>query len=121
MRGSLFTCGHHGAVDNRLDNIFFEVPALGKILLYLVVVVLLAPSFRLRSTGCSIRRWIFPSRYLSRVTQVTAFVLLAPLLSGLGFAASGSLVSSQTLTQRGTCSQVWRLPSSPGPCSPVFT
>ena len=67
----------------------FGVPALGKILLYLVVVVclgaVLAPPIY----------WMlhevvdFPFyRYLSRVTQVTAFVLLVPLLWWLGIRSS---------------------------------
>ena len=67
------------------QHFLLEVPALGKIFLYLVVVVflraLLAPPFY----------WMlhetldFPFyRYFSRVTQVVAFVLLAPLLLWLG-------------------------------------
>ncbi len=68
-----------------LQHFLFEVPALGKILLYLVVVVLagavLAPPiyWMLHETVD------FPFyRYLSRVTQVTAFILLGPLLFWLG-------------------------------------
>jgi membrane protease YdiL (CAAX protease family) len=63
----------------------FGVPALGKILLYLVVVVLVGailspPIYWLLHSTVD-----FPFyRYLSRVTQVTAFVLLAPLLFWLG-------------------------------------
>jgi membrane protease YdiL (CAAX protease family) len=62
-----------------------EVPALGKILLYLVVVVLLG------AVSAPPIYWILHEtvdypfyRYLSRVTQVTAFVLLGPLLFWLG-------------------------------------
>ena len=61
------------------------MPALGKILLYLVVVVLLGailspPIYWMLHPAVD-----FPFyRYLSRVTQVTAFILLAPLLFWLG-------------------------------------
>ena len=67
------------------QHFLFEVPALGKILLYLVVVVLLGailspPIYWMLHPAVD-----FPFyRYLSRVTQVTAFVLLAPLLFWLG-------------------------------------
>jgi ComF family protein len=61
------------------------VPALGKILLYLVVVVLLG------AVSAPPIYWILHEtvdypfyRYLSRVTQITAFVLLGPLLFWLG-------------------------------------
>jgi membrane protease YdiL (CAAX protease family) len=86
MSGSGFTRDDHGAVDITGSTTFsLGVPALGKILLYLVVVVflgaILAPPIY----------WIlhdtvkFPFyRYLSRVTQVTAFVFLGPLLFWLG-------------------------------------
>ena len=67
------------------QHFLFEVPALGKILLYLLVVVplgaLLAPPIY----------WMlheavdFPFyRYLSRVTQVMVVILLGPLLFWLG-------------------------------------
>jgi uncharacterized protein len=67
------------------QHFLFGVPALGKILLYLVVVVLLGailspPIYWMLHSTVD-----FPFyRYLSRVTQVTAFVLLAPLLFWLG-------------------------------------
>ncbi len=67
------------------QHFLFEVPALGKILLYLLVVVLLGailspPVYWMLHPAVD-----FPFyRYLSRVTQVTAFVLLAPLLFWLG-------------------------------------
>ena len=62
------------------QHFLFEVPALGKILLYLVVVVLLGailspPIYWMLHPAVD-----FPFyRYLSRVTQVTAFVLLASI------------------------------------------
>jgi CAAX protease family protein len=67
------------------QHFLFEVPALGKILLYLLVVVLLGAIL-----SPPIYWMLHPSvdfpfyRYLSRVTQVTAFVLLVPLLFWLG-------------------------------------
>jgi membrane protease YdiL (CAAX protease family) len=67
------------------QHFLFGVPALGKILLYLVIVVLLGailspPIYWMLHSTVD-----FPFyRYLSRVTQVTAFVLLAPLLFWLG-------------------------------------
>jgi len=67
------------------QHFLFEVSALGKILLYLVVVVLLGailspPIYWMLHPAVD-----FPFyRYLSRVTQVTAFVLLVPLLFWLG-------------------------------------
>ena len=67
------------------QHFLFEVPALGKILLYLVVVVLFGailspPIYWMLHPAVD-----FPFyRYLSRVTQITAFVLLGPLLFWLG-------------------------------------
>ena len=67
------------------QHFLFGVPALGKILLYLVVVVVLGailspPIYWMLHSTVD-----FPFyRYLSRVTQVTAIVLLAPLLFWLG-------------------------------------
>jgi membrane protease YdiL (CAAX protease family) len=63
----------------------FRVPALGKILLYLVVVVLLGAVLSPPIYWMLHEAVDFPFyRYLSRVTQVTAFVLLGPLLFWLG-------------------------------------
>jgi membrane protease YdiL (CAAX protease family) len=68
-----------------LQHFLFEVPALGKILLYLIVVVLLGALL-----APPIYWWLhetldFPFyRYLTRATQVTAFILLGPLLYWLG-------------------------------------
>jgi uncharacterized protein len=63
----------------------FRVPALGKILLYLVVVVLLGALLSPPIYWMLHEAVDFPFyRYLSRVMQVTAFVLLAPLLFWLG-------------------------------------
>jgi membrane protease YdiL (CAAX protease family) len=68
-----------------LQHFLFEVPALGKILLYLVVVVLLGALL-----APPIYWWFHETleypfyRYLTRATQVTAFVLLGPLLLWLG-------------------------------------
>jgi membrane protease YdiL (CAAX protease family) len=63
----------------------FRVPALGKILLYLVVVVLLGALLSPPIYWMLHEAVDFPFyRYLSRVTQVTAFVLLGPLLFWLG-------------------------------------
>ena len=67
------------------QHFLFEVPALGKILLYLVVVVLLGAILSPPIYWMLHPAMDFPFyRYLSRVTQVTAFVLLAPLLFWLG-------------------------------------
>ncbi len=61
------------------------MPALGKILLYLVVVVLLGALLSPPIYWMLHEAVDFPFyRYLSRVTQVTAFVLLGPLLFWLG-------------------------------------
>jgi membrane protease YdiL (CAAX protease family) len=61
------------------------VPALGKILLYLVVVVLLGAILAPPVYWILHETVNFPFyRYLSRVTQVTAFILLGPLLFWLG-------------------------------------
>jgi hypothetical protein len=68
-----------------LQHFLFEVPALGKILLYLVVVVLLGAVLAPPIYWMLHETVDFPFyRYLSRVTQVTAFVLLGPLLLWLG-------------------------------------
>ena len=68
-----------------LQHFLFEVPALGKILLYLVVVVLLGAVLAPPIYWMLHETVDFPFyRYLSRVTQVTAFILLGPLLFLLG-------------------------------------
>ena len=68
-----------------LQHFLFEVPALGKILLYLVVVVLLGALLAPPIYWTLHEAVDFPFyRYLNRVTQVTAFVLLGPLLLWLG-------------------------------------
>jgi membrane protease YdiL (CAAX protease family) len=68
-----------------LQHFLFEVPALGKILLYLIVIVflgaVLAPPIYWLLHGTLDYPFY---RYLTRVTQVTAFVLLGPLLYWLG-------------------------------------
>jgi uncharacterized protein len=67
------------------QHFLFEVPALGKILLYLMLVVLLGALL-----APPLYWWLhetldFPFyRYLTRTTQVTAFILLGPLLYWLG-------------------------------------
>jgi membrane protease YdiL (CAAX protease family) len=62
-----------------------QVPALGKILLYLVVVVFLGAILSPPIYWILHETVDFPFyRYLSRVTQVTAIVLLGPLLFWLG-------------------------------------
>jgi len=67
------------------QHFLFEVPALGKILLYLVIVVLLGAVLAPPIYWVLHEAVDFPFyRYLSRVTQVTAFVLLGPLLFWLG-------------------------------------
>lgn len=67
------------------QHFLFEVPPLGKILLYLVVVVLLGAILSPPIYWMLHQTVDFPFyRYLSRVTQVTAFVLLGPLLFWLG-------------------------------------
>ena len=61
------------------------MPALGKIVLYLVVVVLVGAILSPPIYWMLHEAVDFPFyRYLSRVTQVTAFVLLGPLLFWLG-------------------------------------
>lgn len=61
------------------------MPALGKILLYLVVVVFLGAVLAPPTYWMLHEAVDFPFyRYLSRVTQLTAFVLLGPLLFWLG-------------------------------------
>jgi uncharacterized protein len=68
-----------------LQHFLFEVPALGKILLYLVVVVLVGAVLAPPIYWMLHEAVEFPFyRYLSRVTQVTAFILLGPLLFWLG-------------------------------------
>jgi membrane protease YdiL (CAAX protease family) len=68
-----------------LQHSLFEVPALGKILLYLVVVVLLGALLAPPIYWMLHQTLDFPFyRYFSRVTQVTAFTLLGPLLLWLG-------------------------------------
>jgi uncharacterized protein len=63
----------------------FEVPALGKILLYLVVVVLLGAVLAPPIYWALHEVVDFPFyRYFARVTQITALVLLGPLLVWLG-------------------------------------
>src|SRR5262245_54342927 len=67
------------------QHFLFEVPALGKIFLYLIVVVLLGAMLSPPIYWMLHEAVDFPFyRYLSRVTQVTAFVLLGPLLFWLG-------------------------------------
>jgi uncharacterized protein len=77
---------NHGAVDTAGQTTFsLQVPALGKIVLYLVVVVLLGAILSPPIYWMLHETVDFPFyRYLSRVTQVTAFVLLGPLLFWLG-------------------------------------
>ena len=66
-------------------HLLLKVPALGKILLYLVVVVLLGAILSPPIYWMLHPTVDFPFyRYLSRVTQVTAFLLLVPLLFWLG-------------------------------------
>ncbi|HEY5705364.1 MAG TPA: CPBP family intramembrane glutamic endopeptidase [Terrimicrobiaceae bacterium] len=68
-----------------LQHFLFQVPALGKILLYLVVVVLLGALVAPPIYWMLHEVLDFPFyRYLSRATQVTALVLLGPLLFWLG-------------------------------------
>jgi membrane protease YdiL (CAAX protease family) len=68
-----------------LQHFLFEVPALGKILLYLVVVVLLGALLAPPIYWTLHEAVDFPFyRYLNRVMQVTAFILLGPLLFWLG-------------------------------------
>jgi uncharacterized protein len=82
----MFMWVDHGAVDTTGSTTFsLTVPALGKILLYMVVVVLLGAILSPPIYWMLHQSVDFPFyRYLSRVTQVTAFVLLAPLLFWLG-------------------------------------
>jgi uncharacterized protein len=66
-------------------HLLLKVSALGKILLYLVVVVLLGAILSPPIYWMLHPTVDFPFyRYLSRVTQVTAFLLLVPLLFWLG-------------------------------------
>jgi membrane protease YdiL (CAAX protease family) len=68
-----------------LQHFLFEVPALGKILLYLVVVVLLGAVLAPPVYWMLHETVDFPFyRYLTRVIQVTALALLGPLLFWLG-------------------------------------
>lgn len=78
--------GESWAVDTTGSTTFsLRVPALAKILLYLVVVVLLGAILSPPIYWMLHEAVDFPFyRYLSRVTQVTAFVLLGPLLFWLG-------------------------------------
>ena len=72
------------------QHFLFEVPALGKILLYLITVVLLGALLAPPSYWLLHETLDFPFyRYFSRVTQITAFILLIPLLLWLGIRSTG--------------------------------
>ncbi len=86
MSRSIFTCGNNEAVDTSGSTTFSsEVPALGKIVLYLAVVVLLGTLLAPPIYWMLQQTLEYPfNRYLSRTIQVTALVLLGPLLLWLG-------------------------------------